>query len=230
MTIHPSVGLAAVNSNIKAACAKVGRASDSVTLIAASKTVPPDVLEQAIQAGHRVYGENRVQEAWAKWPELRARYPEVELHLIGSLQANKAAQAVALFDVIHALDRPSLCEALAQQCARQGRRPRLLVQVNTGCEAQKSGILPDDADTFVKSCRETYELDVVGLMCIPPVNQPPESHFKLLSDIAERNGLPVLSMGMSADYALAVAYGATYVRVGSAIFGARPLPVVESAS
>jgi PLP dependent protein len=225
--IHPSVGLATVNSNIEKACARAGRAPGSVTLVAASKTAPPDVLEQAIATGHRVYGENRVQETKAKWPELRARHPEVELHLIGPLQANKAAHAVALFDMIHSLDRPSLCAALAKECARQNRRPKLLVQINTGCEAQKSGVLPDEADAFVKSCRETYELDVVGLMCIPPVNEPPAPHFKLLSDIAARNGLQMLSMGMSSDYALAVEYGATHVRVGSAIFGARPAPVAE---
>ena len=236
MTTDPSIGLATVLSDINEACVRAGRAPGSVTLVAASKTVPPEVLEQAIASGHRVYGENRVQEARAKWPELRARHPEVELHLIGPLQSNKAAQAVALFDVIHSLDRVSLCEALAKECARQDRRPKLLVQINIGCEEQKSGVLPDEADAFVKTCRETYNLDVVGLMCIPPVGEAPEPYFKLLAEIAQRNGLEVLSMGMSSDYALAVAYGATYVRVGSAIFGARPplapapVPTTEVAS
>lgn len=219
---HPSAGLAAVTSTISGACARAGRAPGSVTLVAASKTVPPDVLDETIAAGQRVFGENRVQEAQGKWPELRARHPGVELHMLGPLQSKKARDAVALFDTIHSLDRPSLCEALTRQCLRQGRRPRLFVQVNTGSEQQKSGVLPDDVDSFVKCCRETYDLNVTGLMCIPPAGQPPAPHFMLLAKIAERNGLPMLSMGMSGDYALAVECGATHVRVGSAIFGARP--------
>jgi pyridoxal phosphate enzyme (YggS family) len=215
-------GLVKVGRAIAEACAKAGRDPGSVTLVAASKTIAPEVLEPVIGLGQLVFGENRVQEAKAKWPELRLRHPEVELHLIGPLQSNKARDAVALFDVIQSVDRLSLCGALAQQMARQDRSVRVFVQVNTGAEEQKAGVLPEDADAFVKACRETYEIDVAGVMCIPPANEPAEPHFELLADIATRNGLPGRSMGMSADYALAVEYGATHVRVGSAIFGARP--------
>ncbi|GAA2721235.1 MULTISPECIES: YggS family pyridoxal phosphate-dependent enzyme [Streptomyces] len=218
----PVAGLAAVRQAVDSACARAGREAGSVTLVAASKTVPPDVLARTIEAGHLVYGENRVQEARAKWPPLRERCPEIELHLIGPLQSNKAREAVALFDVVHSLDRASLCQALARECARQGRMPQFFVQVNTGAEPQKAGVLPDAADAFVAACKETYGLDVRGLMCIPPAGEPPEPHFALLAAIAARNGLPLLSMGMSNDYASAVEHGATHVRVGSAIFGARP--------
>ncbi|GGP39067.1 YggS family pyridoxal phosphate-dependent enzyme [Streptomyces abikoensis] len=225
----PTTGLENVRRAVAEACARAGREPGSVTLVAASKTVPADVLERTIEAGQLVFGENRVQEAKAKWPELRGRCPDLELHLIGPLQSNKAREAVALFDVIHSLDRPSLSAALARECARQGRRPRLFVQVNTGKEPQKAGVLPDDADAFLADCRETHGLDVVGLMCIPPAGEPPEPHFSTLAKIAARNGLELLSMGMSTDYATAVEYGATHVRVGSAIFGSRP-PLNPSAA
>ncbi|WP_209514525.1 YggS family pyridoxal phosphate-dependent enzyme [Streptomyces syringium] len=217
----PTDGLETVRRAIADACTRARRDIASVTLVAASKTVPADTIEQTVLAGHTVYGENRVQEGKAKWPDLRARFPEVELHLIGPLQSNKAREAVALFDVIHSVDRPGLCEALAKQCEKQGRRPKLFVQVNTGAEPQKAGVLPDDADGLLTTCRETYDLDVVGLMCIPPAGEPPEPHFAQLAKIAARNGLDCLSMGMSTDYASAIEFGATHVRVGSAIFGAR---------
>ncbi|MFE2752596.1 YggS family pyridoxal phosphate-dependent enzyme [Actinosynnema sp. NPDC059335] len=215
-------GLAAVRRDIAEACAEAGRTPSSVTLVAASKTVPPEVLDVAIAAGQLVYGENRVQEAKAKWPGLRDRHPDVELHLIGPLQGNKVRDAVALFDAIHSLDRPALAAALARQCAAQGRQPRLLVQVNTGAEPQKAGVLPDAVDAFLDTCREEHGLAVSGLMCIPPADEPPEPHFALLADLAARNGLAVLSMGMSSDHTTAIRAGATHVRVGSAIFGARP--------
>ncbi len=221
---HPGApaGLETVRRAVAEACERADRDPGSVTLVAASKTVPVDVLEQTLAAGHLVFGENRVQEAKAKWPGLRERCPELELHLIGPLQSNKAREAVALFDVIHSVDRPSLCEALARECVRQNRRPRMFVQVNTGEEPQKAGILPDAADAFITSCRETHGLDVRGLMCIPPAGEAPEPHFSMLAKIAARNGLDLLSMGMSTDYATAIEYGATHVRVGSAIFGSRP--------
>lgn len=224
-------GLTAVRRGIVAACSEAGRAPSSVTLVAASKTVPPEVLETAIAAGHLVYGENRVQEAKAKWSGLRDRHPEVELHLIGPLQGNKVRDAVGLFDVIHSVDRPALAAALARQCAAQGRQPRLLVQVNTGAEPQKAGVLPDAVDGFLDTCREEHGLELSGLMCIPPADEPPEPHFALLADIAARNGLHVLSMGMSSDHTTAIRAGATHVRVGSAIFGARrrgPVPLSEA--
>ncbi|MFI9306825.1 YggS family pyridoxal phosphate-dependent enzyme [Streptomyces triculaminicus] len=217
----PTIGLSAVRDAIEGACTRVGRDPRSVTLVAASKTVPADVLERAAAAGLTVFGENRVQEAKTKWPALRERIPGLELHLIGPLQTNKAREAVALFDVIQSVDRPGLCEALARQCDRQGRRPRLFVQVNTGAEPQKAGVLPELADDFLTACRQTYGLDVAGLMCVPPADTDPAPHFTLLAGIAARNGLPGLSMGMSTDFAEAIAHGATHVRVGSAIFGAR---------
>ncbi|MGI8310621.1 YggS family pyridoxal phosphate-dependent enzyme [Saccharopolyspora hattusasensis] len=222
MSRHPSDGLARVTEAIANACARSGRDPGSVELVAASKTVPVEVLTEAIMAGHRVFGENRVQEANGKWPELRAAHPDVELHLIGPLQSNKAGQAVELFDVIHSVDRVSLCAALARQCELKSRWPELFVQVNTGMEAQKAGVAPEDADAFVKSCRQDFGLNVTGLMCIPPPDRPPAPHFELLAGLAERSGLSSMSMGMSGDYELAVEYGATHVRVGSAIFGARP--------
>jgi pyridoxal phosphate enzyme (YggS family) len=215
-------GLARVGLAIVEACARSGRDPRTVTLVAASKTVPAEVLEPVIASGHRVFGENRVQEAGGKWPELRRRYPDLELHLIGPLQSNKARDAVAVFDVIQSVDRLSLCAALARQMSSQGRTVRVFVQVNTGAEPQKAGVLPDDADAFVKACGDTYGIEVSGVMCIPPVREPAEPHFSLLTEIAARNGLTGVSMGMSADYALAVEHGATHVRVGSAIFGSRP--------
>jgi pyridoxal phosphate enzyme (YggS family) len=174
-----------------------------------------------IDAGQKVFGENRVQEAKAKWPPLRARYPGVELHMIGPLQSNKAKDAVALFDAIHSIDRPSLCEALAKEIQRQNRRPILFVEINTGAEQQKAGVLPQDADAFLARCRDAYGLTISGLMCIPPADEAPTPHFALTAKLAARNGLRLLSMGMSADYLVAIAMGATHIRVGSAIFGAR---------
>jgi PLP dependent protein len=218
---HVAEGLAEVRREIEAACRKASRDPASVTLVAITKTFGPDVIEPAIAAGQRIFGENRVQEAKAKWPPLRARHPDLELHLVGPLQSNKAKDAVALFDCIHAVDRASLCEALAKEIARQGRRPRLMVQVNTGAEPQKAGVLPEAADDFLRRCRTEYGLAIEGLMCIPPFEEPPAPHFALLEKIAARNGLARLSMGMSADFALAIEFGATHVRVGTAIFGPR---------
>jgi pyridoxal phosphate enzyme (YggS family) len=174
-----------------------------------------------IAAGQRVFGENRVQEAKAKWPPLMAKHAGIELHLVGPLQSNKAKEAVALFDAIHSVDRPSLCEALAKEIAKQGRTPLLFVEVNTGAEPQKAGVLPQDADSFLAACRDKYGLTISGLMCIPPLNETPAPHFALTAKIAKRNGLKLLSMGMSADFASAIVLGATHVRVGSAIFGER---------
>jgi pyridoxal phosphate enzyme (YggS family) len=212
--------LAAVRAEIERA-RKAGGRGQPVTLIAVSKTFGADAIEPAIAAGQRVFGENRVQEAKAKWPALKEAHAGIELHLIGPLQSNKAKEAVALFGAIHTVDRPSLCEALAKEIARQGRKPLLFVEVNTGAEPQKAGVLPQDADAFIQQCREGYGLEISGLMCIPPVNEAPAPHFALTAKIAGRNGLKLLSMGMSADFALAVEFGATHVRVGSAIFGER---------
>jgi len=216
--------LATVRSEVAAACAAVGRDPAAVTLVAVSKTFGAAAVEQALSAGQRVFGEHRGQEAKAKWPALKQAWPDVELHLIGPLQSNKVRDAMALFDAIHSVDRPSLCEALAKEVARLGRQPLLLVQVNTGAEPQKAGVLPENADAFLAACRETYGLTISGLMCIPPVEEAPAPHFALLAKIAARNGLTLLSMGMSADFTEAIAFGATHVRVGSAIFGARPRP------
>ena len=197
----------------------------SITLIAVSKTFPGEAIEPVLGAGHRVFGENYVQEAKAKWGPLRERYPDVELHLIGPLQSNKARDAVRLFDAIHTLDRASLAEALAKEIAKAAeaaeRRPRLLVQVNTGEEPQKGGVMPAEADAFIDACRVRWGLTVDGLMCIPPADEPPSPHFGLLYKIAARHGLRTLSMGMSADFEAAIQLGATHVRVGSAIFGER---------
>jgi pyridoxal phosphate enzyme (YggS family) len=221
-----AAGLAAVRADIAAACREANRDPSSVTLIAVGKTFPAEAMETAIAAGQRVFGENRVQETKTKWPAIRARHPDLSLHLIGPLQSNKAKEAVALFDAIHSVDRPSLCEALSKEIAkleivRQGRAPQLFVEINTGAEPQKAGILPDDADAFLRTCKESYGLSVEGLMCIPPFDEAPAPHFALTAKIAARNGLKLLSMGMSADYKIAIAFGATHVRVGSAIFGAR---------
>ncbi len=197
-------------------------ASQSVVLVAVAKTYPASDVEQAIAAGQLEFGENRVQEAMAKYSELRARHADLELHLIGPLQTNKVKEAVATFDVIQTLDRPKLAAALAAEFARTPKRPRLFVQVNTGAEPQKAGILPEAADAFIDECRRVHGLAVAGLMCIPPADEPPAPHFALLAEIAARNGLTLLSMGMSADYEIAATLGATHVRIGSAIFGARP--------
>jgi PLP dependent protein len=216
-----SGGLGAVEQEITRACKDARRDRASVTLIAVSKTFGADAISPIIAAGQRVFGENRVQEAKAKWPGLMTAYPGIVLHLIGPLQSNKAKEAVALFDAIHSVDRPSVCEALAKEIKSQGRSPELFVQINTGEESQKAGIAPPDADAFIASCREKYGLRISGLMCIPPVNEAPAPHFALTAKIAARNGLKNLSMGMSADFSTAIQFGATHVRVGSAIFGHR---------
>ena len=213
--------LAAVENEIARACKEAHRERSSVTLVAVSKTFTADAIMPVIAAGQRVFGENRVQEAKAKWPELLSAHSGLVLHLIGPLQSNKAKEAVALFDAIHSVDRPSICQALAKEIISQKRQPELFVQINTGEEPQKAGIAPADADAFIASCRETYGLSICGLMCIPPVDDPPAPHFALTAKIAARNGLKKLSMGMSADFAVAIQFGATHVRVGSAIFGKR---------
>jgi pyridoxal phosphate enzyme (YggS family) len=213
--------LTKVRDQIARACADARRDPASVTLVTISKTFGENAIEPVIAAGQRVFGENRVQEAKAKWPPLKERHGGIELHLVGALQSNKAKDAVALFDTIHSLDRPSLAEALAKEISKQGRRPTLFVEVNTGGEAQKSGVLPEETDAFVKACRERYGLQVAGLMCLPPADEPPAPHFALTAKIARRNNLPLLSMGMSADFPIAIAFGATHVRVGTAIFGER---------
>jgi hypothetical protein len=220
-TIDSPSGLAAVEAEIARACADAGRPRSTVTLIAVSKTFDRAAIEPVLRAGHRVFGENRVQEAKGKWPALKGDYAGIALHLIGPLQSNKAKEAVALFDAIHSLDRPSLCAALAKEVAAQGRRPTLFVQVNTGAEPQKAGVLPEFADGFIADCRDTYGLEIAGLMCIPPADEPPAAHFALTAKIARRNGLALLSMGMSADFPTAIRLGATHIRVGSAIFGHR---------
>jgi PLP dependent protein len=214
-------GLAHVRVEIARACKDAGRDPASVTLVAVSKTFPAEAIEPVIVAGQRVFGENRVQEAKAKWPPLMDKHAGLLLHLIGPLQSNKAKEAVALFDAIHSLDRASLCEALAKEIEKQGKAPTLFVQVNTGAEPQKAGVLPEETDAFLEACRDRYGLTISGLMCIPPVDEAPAPHFALLATIARRNGLELLSMGMSADFASAIAMGATHVRVGSAIFGGR---------
>ena len=213
--------LAAVRAEIARACRDASRDPAEVTLVAVSKTYQAEQIEPVIAAGQRVFGENRVQEAKAKWPALLAKHPGIALHLIGPLQSNKAKEAVALFTAIHSVDRPSLAEALAKEIAKQGRAPLLFVEINTGAEAQKAGVLPQDADAFLDKCRAAYGLTISGLMCIPPLSEAPGPHFALTAKIARRNGLKLLSMGMSADFATAIQLGATHVRVGSAIFGAR---------
>jgi pyridoxal phosphate enzyme (YggS family) len=214
-------GLVAVRAEIARACRDAGRDIADVELVAVSKTFPAEAIEPVIAAGQRVFGENRVQEAKGKWPALTAATPGIKLHLIGPLQSNKAKEAVALFTAIHSVDRASLCEALSKEIQKQGRAPLLFAQINTGAEPQKAGVLPQEADAFLAACRETYGLTMSGLMCIPPADEAPGPHFALTAKIAKRNGLKLLSMGMSADYADAIALGATHVRVGSAIFGGR---------
>jgi pyridoxal phosphate enzyme (YggS family) len=224
MTTHsiPSLSrLAAVRADIDQACRMAGRDPRAVTLVAVSKTIDADAIAPVIAEGQTVFGENRVQEVQAKWPPLREAHPGVELHLIGALQSNKAREAVAMFDAIHSVDRPSLCAALSKEIVRQGRAPLLFAEINTGGEAQKAGVLPQDADAFLALCRDTHGLAIAGLMCIPPADEPPAPHFALTAKIARRNGLDLLSMGMSADYAAAIALGATHVRIGTAIFGDR---------
>jgi PLP dependent protein len=218
-------GLARVRAEIAEACREAKRDPASVTLIAVSKTFGVEAIAPVIAQGQRVFGENRVQEAKAKWPALQTQHPDLQLHLIGSLQSNKAKEAVALFDAIHSLDRASLAEALAKEIERQGRAPQLFVEINTGSEPQKAGVMPEEADAFIAKCREAYRLPIAGLMCIPPFEEAPAPHFALTAKIAQRNGLKLLSMGMSADFATAIAFGATHVRVGTAIFGTRPKPL-----
>jgi PLP dependent protein len=210
-----------VRAEIARACRDAGRDVSEVELMAVSKTFAAEAIEPVIAAGQRVFGENRVQEAKSKWPPLLAQHADIKLHLIGPLQSNKVKEAVALFDAIHAVDRPSLCEALAKEIAKQGRAPLLFAEINTGAEPQKAGVLPQDVDAFLAACRDNYGLRVAGLMCIPPHNEAPGPHFALTAKIAKRNGLKLLSMGMSADFAVAISLGATHVRIGSAIFGGR---------
>lgn len=217
-----------MHDRIAQACVEAARDPSSVTLTAVSKTQPSEALEAALATGQRVFGENRVQEAQSHWAERRAVFPDLELRLIGPLQTNKAIEAVELFDVIETLDREKLAAALSAAMARTGRRPRILVQVNTGAEPQKAGVLPADADALIAAARDVHGLSVEGLMCIPPADEAPEPHFVLLAQIAARNGLSVLSMGMSGDYQIAISCGATHVRVGSALFGERNRPLKPS--
>lgn len=219
-----AANLAEVQAKVAEAARAAGRDPAAVTLVAVGKTFPADHMLPALNAGQRAFGENRVQEAEEKWPGLRTRFPDLRLHLIGPLQSNKVRKAVDVFDVIETVDRPKLARALANVMAETGRRPDCFIQVNTGAEDQKAGVLPQDADAFIAQCRDDFALPVTGLMCIPPVDEEPSLHFQLLAEIAKRNGLAQLSMGMSADYEIAVAFGATHVRVGSAIFGTRPKP------
>jgi pyridoxal phosphate enzyme (YggS family) len=224
-SIKSADGITAVRAEIVRACHDAGRDPSTVTLVAVSKTFGAAAIEPVIAAGQRVFGENRVQEAQAKWPALIANHGNatggIELHLVGSLQSNKAKDAVALFDAIHSVDRASLAEALAKEIARQGRRPVLFAEINTGAERQKSGVLPQEADDFLAACRDRHGLEISGLMCIPPLDEAPAPHFALTAQIARRNGLKLLSMGMSADFPTAIAFGTTHVRVGTAIFGVR---------
>ncbi len=211
----------AVKTSIDKALTEAGRQPGDAALVAVSKTQTADTIRPVLAAGHRVFGENRVQEALEKWPSLRTAYRDVELHLIGPLQTNKVGDALSLFDVIETLDREKLAHAFVKARETGASLPRLLVQVNTGAEPQKAGVLPDEVDAFIALCRDELALPVEGLMCIPPVEEEPALHFALLEKLARRNGLAVLSMGMSADFETALEFGATYVRVGSAIFGAR---------
>ncbi|MGE0006345.1 MAG: YggS family pyridoxal phosphate-dependent enzyme [Parvibaculaceae bacterium] len=218
-TAHP--GLDLVRRRIAKAADEAGRAASDITLVAVSKTFGAAAIEPVIAAGQRVFGENRVQESKAKWPDLKARHGGIVLHLIGPLQSNKAAEAVALFDCIQSLDREKLARVLADEIQRQARQPQLFLEINTGEEEQKAGIVPREADRFIATCRSTYGLAIQGLMCIPPADDEPALHFALLETIAKRNGIKGLSMGMSADFETAIRFGATHVRVGSAIFGER---------
>jgi hypothetical protein len=210
-----------VEHDLARACRDARRERNSVTLIAVSKTFEADAIKPVIGAGQRIFGENRVQEAKAKWPGIMAALPGIGLHLIGPLQSNKAKDAVVLFDAIHSVDRPSICEALAKEINSQKRQPQLFVQLNTGEEPQKAGVAPAEADGFLANCRDKYGLSISGLMCIPPIDEAPAPHFALTAKIAARNGLKHLSMGMSADFVIAIQLGATHVRIGSAIFGKR---------
>jgi PLP dependent protein len=214
-------GFVEVKARIEAAARGVERVASDITLIAVSKTFPADDIVPLLRAGHKDFGENRVQEAKMKWPDLQVQYPETRLHLIGPLQTNKVADAVRLFDAIHTIDRPKLARVVGEEMRKQQRQIELFIQVNTGEEEQKSGALPAETDSFIRACREDMGLIIAGLMCLPPVDEEPSLHFALLAKIAKRNGLSQLSMGMSGDLEKAIALGATHVRVGTAIFGAR---------
>jgi pyridoxal phosphate enzyme (YggS family) len=221
-TDHIASNLAAVRARIAAAAEACGRAARDVTLVAVSKTHPDSAVRAALAAGQRVFGENRVQEAERKFPALRGDHPDLVLHLIGPLQTNKVRESVALFDVIETVDRPRLAAALAEAMAKSGRRPSCFIQVNTGEEPQKAGIAPADSGAFIADCRDRLGLEIAGLMCIPPLDELPAIHFAFLRELARRHGVARLSMGMSADFETAIAFGATHVRVGTAIFGERP--------
>jgi pyridoxal phosphate enzyme (YggS family) len=219
------VNLRHVLADIAEAARDAGRSPDDIGLVAVSKTHDAEHIRPVLEAGHRLFGENRVQEAAGKWPDLRAEFPDARLHLIGPLQTNKVRHALELFDVIETVDRPKLAREIAKEARKLGKSPDCFIQVNTGAEPQKAGVLPQEADAFIESCRDEFGLSVKGLMCIPPVDEEPSLHFALLREIAHRNGLSGLSMGMSGDYQVAIAFGATLVRVGTAIFGARqPYP------
>jgi PLP dependent protein len=217
----PPARLAAVQQRISAAAEAAKRDPASVHLVAVTKTFDADDILPVLEAGHRRFGENRVQEVKGKWPALRQRFPGIELHLIGALQSNKAREAVALFDAIHTIDRPKIAEAIATEMAKQGKRLQLFVEVNTGEELQKAGVMPKEAAGLLRLCRKELRLEIAGLMCIPPLDEEPAVHFAFLAKLAQKLGLQQLSMGMSADFETAVAFGATYVRVGSQIFGSR---------
>jgi pyridoxal phosphate enzyme (YggS family) len=216
-----AANLVSVLDRIGGAARAAGRGEGAVTLVAVSKTQPAEAVREALRCGQRVFGENRVQEALGKYPALRRDYPDLSLHLIGPLQSNKVRDAVAFFDVIETVDRPRLAEALAREMEHSGRRPTCLIEVNIGEEKQKAGVLPDAADEFIRDCRDRLVLPIAGLMCVPPEGEQPEPYFALLREIARRNDLAQLSMGMSADYEAAIRFGATHVRVGTAVFGAR---------
>lgn len=220
---HIHAGLAAVERRIADAARTAQRQRGDITLIAVSKTFAADEIKPVLMSGQKYFGENRVQEAKAKWPTLKGQFPQAKLHLIGPLQTNKAAEAVSLFDAIHTVDRPKLAKILAEELRKQQREVELFIQVNTGEEPQKSGAMPGEADQFIGYCRNELHLPVVGLMCLPPIDEEPALHFALLAKIAKRNDLAGLSMGMSGDLEKAIAFGATHVRVGTAIFGARPV-------
>ncbi len=221
MTTSLSHPLEAVRTRIDAAAREVGRDPTTVTLVAVSKTFEPPDIVPVLEAGQRVFGENRSQEAKSKWPALRERFAGVELHLIGPLQSNKAREAVALFDCIHTIDRPKIARAVAEEMNRQQRQLKLFIEVNTGEEAQKAGVTPAELPALVALCRDELKIEIAGLMCIPPHEEEPAVHFALLAKLAREQGLNALSMGMSADFETAIQFGATHVRVGSAIFGAR---------
>jgi len=225
--MHQTSALARVVERIGRTAHEAGRDPSSINLVAVTKTFGAADVLPALEAGHRVFGENRVQEAAAKWPALKERFPDIELHLVGPLQSNKTREAVALFDAIHSVDRPKIARAVAEEMARVNKRLELFVQVNTGEEPQKAGVMPLEASAFVRHCRENLGLAIAGLMCIPPVDDEPALHFALLAKLARELGIASLSMGMSGDFETAIAFGATHVRVGSAIFGARTLPMTD---